>query len=113
MRVYRVIHTLISPRELSEGKDPLEKTTFMPYYMGKYDPEGRLLDPKDPFLFWHVPYARVPKRYPEPGTFLATPEGTFMITHWPETPDEPTKVIDFVEIHATQSDKFQLDTPKK
>jgi hypothetical protein len=99
VRIYRVIHTLISPRELSEGKDPLDDTTFAPFYMGKYDPDGRLLDPKDPFLFWHIPIIKVAKRYPEPGTVL--------MAHTPPPPGEPTKIINFVEIHATQSDKFQ------
>lgn len=113
VRVYRVVHGLISPRELTEGKDPLEPTTFVGHYMGKYDTEGQLLDPKDPFLFWHVPIVRVPKRFPESGTYLPTPEGPVMATHWPETPGEPTKVIDFLEIHATQSDKFQKETPEK
>lgn len=113
VRIYRVIHTLISPRELHEGKDVLDPTTFMPYYMGKYDPEGRLLDPKDPFLFWHVPYVRVSKRYPEPGTFYVGPEGEALVTQGPINPDEPTKIIDFVEIHATQSDKFQPETTEK
>jgi hypothetical protein len=113
VRIYRVIHNLISPRELNEGKDPLDPTTFMPHYMGKYDLEGRLLDPKDPFLFWHVPIARVPKRYPEPGTFIVTPEGPVMGTNWPETAEEPTKIIDFVEIHATQSDRFMKEAPEK
>lgn len=113
VRIYRVVHTLISPRELSEGKDPLDPTTFVPHYMGKYDTEGRLLDPKDPFLFWHVPIARVPKRFPEEGTYMPTPEGPVMSTHWPETAVEPTKIIDFLELHATQSDKFQKETPEK
>jgi hypothetical protein len=112
VRIYRVIHTLISPRELNEGKDPLDPTTFVPTYMGKYDTEGRLLDPKDPFLFWHVPIVRVPKNYPEQGVQV-TPEGSLLFTHWPETPDVPTKIIDFVEIHATQSDTFQKETPDK
>jgi hypothetical protein len=97
VRVYRVMHNLLSPREYSEGKDPLDKATFLPFYMGKYDPDGRLLDPKDPFLFWHLPIIKVPRRYPEAGTFLAHQQ----------PPEEPLKSIDFVEIHATQSDKLQ------
>jgi uncharacterized membrane protein HdeD (DUF308 family) len=102
VRIYRVIHTIISPRELHEGKDPTDSTTFVPFYMGKYDPDGRLLDPEDPFLFWHVPIIRVPKHYPDGEMFL--------FSHW-ASKDEPSKVIDFVEIHATQSDRF-LKSPQ-
>ena len=97
---------------MNEGQDPLDPITFVPTYMGEYDTEGRLLDPKDPFLFWHIPIVRLPKNYPEQGVQVG-PEGSVMITHWPETPQVPTKIVDFVEIHATQSDKFQKETPDK
>ncbi|HEY7423397.1 MAG TPA: hypothetical protein VH682_04070 [Gemmataceae bacterium] len=97
VRVYRVTHNLITPREFSEGRDPvLDETTFNPFYMGKYDLDGKLLDPLDPFLFWHLPIVRLPQRYPEPGTFL--------YEHMPQP--GPQKLVNFVEIHATQSDKI-------
>lgn len=96
VRVYRVIHSLITPRELAEGREPLDETTFLPYYMGKYDLDGRLLDPKDPFLFWHLPIVKLPQRYPEPGTFL--------YQHQPQP--GPQKLVNFMDIHATQADKF-------
>jgi uncharacterized membrane protein HdeD (DUF308 family) len=105
VRVYRVIHQLISAREFGEGINPLDETTFTPFYMGKYDTEGHLLDPKDPFLYWQVPIVRVPKLYPAPGTFSVTTDGEFLVP-MPAT-EKDTKIIDFVELHATQSDKFQ------
>lgn len=111
VRVYRVIHMLITPRELHQGKDPTDVTTFMPYYMGKYNPEGRLLDPEDPFLFWHLPILRACKNYPngEPYLWINWEEG-LMARNKPL--DEPSKVIDFLEIHATQSDRFAKPTTK-
>ena len=96
VRVYRVTHNLITPREYAEGRDPVQdQTTFVPFYMGKYDTDGRLLDPKDPFLFWHLPIVRLPQQYPDGDTHL------FEHTWQPG----PYKVVDFVEIHATQADK--------
>jgi hypothetical protein len=97
VRVYRVVHDIISPRELSEGKEPWDPTTFKPYYMGQYNADGKLLDPHDPFLFWWVPIIRASTRFPDefPWLTVVPPE------------DEQLKIIDFVEIHATQSDKFQ------
>jgi hypothetical protein len=97
VRVYRVTHNLITPREFAEGRDPvLDETTFVPFYMGKYDIDGKLLDPRDPFLFWHLPIVRLPRNYPDPGTFL-----------YESSPQPgPQKLVDFVEIHATQSDKL-------
>lgn len=114
VRVYRVIHKMMSPRELSEGKDPTDQTSFVPFYMGKYDPEGKLLDPDEPFLFWHLPIVRVSKRFPEPGTFVPPSEGGPMIfPQWLPNADDPGKILDFVELHATQSDRFYKQTPKK
>jgi hypothetical protein len=116
VRVYRLIHKLMTPRELYEGKEPLDPTTFMPFYMGKYSPEGKLLDPDDPFLFWHVPIVRVSKRYPEPGTYVGPPDAPFpmlSLLGFQPTPEDPGKILNFVEIHAEQSDKYHLETSKK
>ncbi len=99
VRVYQIIHVLISPRQFSEGKDLLDPTNYTPFYMGKYDADGRLLDPKDPFLFWVLPIVRVPERYPgdlsNPVPLLSTPV------------PGATKLLNFVDIHATQSDDVQ------
>jgi hypothetical protein len=114
VRVYRVIHKNISPRELSEGINPLDPWNFFPVYMGKYDPDGRLLDPKDPFLYWSVPIIRVPKRYPESGTYVVNPGTPPMLNpNYVPTPEEPGKVINFMEIHAAQSDKLQKENTEK
>jgi uncharacterized membrane protein HdeD (DUF308 family) len=103
VRVYRVTHMLISPQEFAGGKDPVkDKTTFVPFYMGKYDLDGKLLDPKDPFLFWQVPIIQLPKNYPDAGTRMS---------HMPQP--GPQKLVDFVEIHATQSDKLSKSQEEK
>jgi hypothetical protein len=115
VRVYRLIHKLMTPRELSEGKDPLDPTSFTPFYMGKYSPDGKLLDPEDPFLFWHVPIIRVSKRYPEPGTYVGPPDSpvpTLSVFRFQASPEDPGKLLNFVEIHAEQSDKFYRETTK-
>ncbi len=126
VRVYRVVHTLLTPRDLYEGKNPLDPWTFIPVYMGKYDPDGNLLDggkydregnqieAPDPFLFWPVPIIRVPRDYPGPKTYKAAPDGTPMLdANWVPGPGVEWKVIDFVDIHATQSDKLQQQMQTK
>ena len=101
VRVYQVIHNLTTPRQFSEGHELLDPTNYMPFYMGKYDIDGRLLDPKDPFLYWILPIVKVPERYPgddsNPVPLTTTPL------------PGATKLLDFVEIHATQSDKVQQE----
>jgi hypothetical protein len=116
VRVYRLVHKMITPRELYEGKDPLDPILFLSYYMGKYDPNGKILDPEDPFLFWHVPIVRVSKRYPEPGTYAGPPDTPFpmlSLLGFQPTAEDEGKLLNFVEIHAEQADRFYNETSKK
>ena len=99
VRVYRVTHNLLSPRELSEGNLPTDEVYYTPIYMGKYDIDGKLLDPKDPFLFWYLPIMKVPERYPKAGTAL--------YAHVAQT--GPLRILDCVKIHANESDKVQRE----
>jgi hypothetical protein len=55
VRVYRLTHTLIEPRDFAEGVDPRHVAFYLPYYMGEYSPDGKLLDPHDPLLYWLLP----------------------------------------------------------
>jgi hypothetical protein len=64
VKVYRVQHNLITPAEMAAGKDPYLPTRYLPYFQGEFDPEGNLLDPKDPFLYWYVPMVVVHKDWP-------------------------------------------------
>jgi hypothetical protein len=73
IKVYRLRHTIISPQAVAEGRGPLDKTTYVGFYQGEYDAEGKLLhaeyDPKDnhliqvndPFRFWYMPIYTRPK----------------------------------------------------
>jgi hypothetical protein len=72
IKVYRLRHTIISPQAIAEGRSPLDKITYVGYYQGEYDAEGKLLhavyDAKDnlvqvndPFRFWYMPIYTRPK----------------------------------------------------
>jgi hypothetical protein len=106
VRVYRVTHNLISPHELSQGVSPTEDTHYSAIYVGQYDVNGKLLDPKDPFLYWYLPIMKVSERYPAEGTFISS-----------QTPPRgPVKILNCVEIHASETNlvrKKQEDAPKR
>jgi hypothetical protein len=70
VRVYRVVHRIISPSAIAQRVSPLDETLYSPYYQGKFDSEGHLLDPQDPFLYWYLPIAWVPPTYGTPGVPL-------------------------------------------
>ena len=116
VRVYQLIHELISPQELAADGDPLNPVYFKGFYMGKYDPDGELLDggdkldpngkvirhhPKDPFLFWFLPIMRVPEQWPGENEDMPLLGQTPLVG--------PVKLIDCLEAHATQSDEVQKE----
>jgi hypothetical protein len=64
VKVYFVIHVILTGKELAEGRHPYDPTTYKPYYLGKFDIDG---EPRnkiavdglpDPFLYWLIPILR-------------------------------------------------------
>lgn len=63
VKVYRVKHVLAQEGPFMKGVDPREPYFYLPYYYGQYDPDGRLLDPNSPFLYWLVPVLEDNRRW--------------------------------------------------
>jgi hypothetical protein len=55
IRIYRVQHNILRPKEIAQHKDPQDDTTYLPYFQGEFDTEGNLKDPNDPYLYWLIP----------------------------------------------------------
>jgi hypothetical protein len=78
VHLFRVEHRVVNPNQFLEyenetfkrigernptrgidpktgGYTPNHPVTYLPYYLGKYDPAGRLTNPEDPLLYWLVP----------------------------------------------------------
>jgi hypothetical protein len=95
VKVYRVTHNIISPAELGKGLSPLELHRYWPYFQGEFDPSGKLLNPRDPFLYWYLPIAYVPPNYPAPGTGIRAsvpPPRDWQQKGW--------RLLNCLEIHA-------------
>jgi hypothetical protein len=60
VKFYRVQHRILLAETVAMGEDPRDPTYYVPYYMGKFDVTGRLVDPQDPFLYWALPILRIP-----------------------------------------------------
>jgi hypothetical protein len=58
VKIYRVLHRTVSAQEMAMGADPHDWIYFVPYYQGRYDPDGNLLDPDEAFLYWVLPILR-------------------------------------------------------
>ncbi len=59
VKVYRVLHTFLTPSEMADGLNPEEPSKLLPVYMGEFDSDGKLTDRYDPELYWVVPILRV------------------------------------------------------
>ncbi len=65
-KLYRVTHRLLDPAEMvgPGGRDPMDPTTYLPYYQGEYDTEGKLTKEgqNDGLLWWLIPIVEMPEQ---------------------------------------------------
>jgi hypothetical protein len=73
VKVYRVVHMIPPVYQFAKAETPMpanDPVLYRPYYVGTFDPEGKLLDAPeykdgvalklgDPFLYWMLPILRV------------------------------------------------------
>jgi hypothetical protein len=89
VKIYRVVHMIPEVGAfVNERMDPRDPANYRPYYMGKYNPQGDLLDarrfdeggklinPGDPYLFWLLPNLREP-----PNHLLKSPIKCWALRH--------------------------------
>jgi hypothetical protein len=103
VKIYRVVHRLLQPLQLAKGEDPTAPWIYIPYYQGEYNPDGKLIDPEDPYLYWVIPIVRKPR--------APSPDLASLMN--PSRNDEG-EVIDYVERHArmeTSLPKSRFPTP--
>jgi hypothetical protein len=109
VKVYRIMHEIPTPGQLAEGaRGPYDPTTYLPYYQGEFDAQGKLLDgPKfdkqgnpidagSPFLYWLIPIKWEPK--PD----VAQPR-------WPVD----YQIVDYLKLHAGDAGKPSFWEEKK
>ena len=66
VKVYRLEHRTPSVEEFRWRKndnkkpDPYSPTTYRPFFLGEYDVYGKIVDPREPFLYWLIPVMPAP-----------------------------------------------------
>jgi len=56
VRLYRAEHKIVTTQFfVTQKMSPYYPTLFRVYFLGDYTPEGKLIDPVDPMLYWVVP----------------------------------------------------------
>jgi hypothetical protein len=84
------------------GRDPLDPTLFRAWYLGEYDPQGKLVESSNrDMLYWMLPIIRVRDDVPLP----ETPAGK-------DRPQEPWekggKIVNYLRIHAGDGNKEEM-----
>lgn len=82
VKVYRVVHLMVSPEQLAHGTEPTDHSLYLPYFQGEFNRDGKLTNPNDPFLYWLLPILRFPKAAP--------------------TASEQFEFINYAEIHGNR-----------
>lgn len=91
VKAYRMVQRIIMPGEMVAGLDPYDKTTYLPFFQGEFDADGKLMDPNDPLLYWAIPIMQVPKPKDVELFRVGVPQTLEMETR------------DYLEQHATKS----------
>jgi hypothetical protein len=58
VKVYCMIHHIITAQQLELGWEANDPATFAPMYFGTWDSQGNLQDSQDPLLYWMIPIYR-------------------------------------------------------
>jgi hypothetical protein len=74
VKFYRVMHAFLGPGNLLAGTKPNDVETYLPFYFGEYDADGKMKETclrvnekngeityRDPFLYWLIPIDYVRK----------------------------------------------------
>jgi hypothetical protein len=92
IKIYRVVHRMMNPKETALGLQPDKKWFFQPFFQGEYDADGKLINPQDPYLYWLIPI--VNKRDP----YLSSGEKVELDMKGAIHQDED--ILDCLTIHA-------------
>jgi hypothetical protein len=106
VKVYRVTHLILTPSELAKGVDPLEKTKYLPFFLGEYDGKGNLVDSFDPFLYWFLPITYVPRDFP--GNNSGPP-----VIALNDKKEKDNFLLDCLEMHAAGPVRKLIEPDKK
>jgi len=60
VKIYRVGVVIPHPLRVANGMDPRDDELKRPIFLGEFDPDGKLTDEDDPFLYWEIPIKYLP-----------------------------------------------------
>jgi hypothetical protein len=97
VKVYRGECSHPSVEHLLEGRDPLDPTLFRAWYLGEYDPQGKLVESSHrDMLYWMLPIVRVGD------------EGQAGKDRPQEPWEKGGKIVNYLRIHAGDGNKEDM-----
>jgi hypothetical protein len=72
VKVYRVYHRWVNPGDFAQGMDPKDLTLYHPYYQGKFNSLGELVEPNDLSLYCLLPFVREDPSRPKESPIIAS-----------------------------------------
>jgi hypothetical protein len=58
IKIYRVIHAIAPPAAFMNGMNANDPEFYRPFFLGEFEPDGKLKQEQDPFLYWLLPVLR-------------------------------------------------------
>ena len=55
IKFYRVRHDIMTQASMADNFSPLDKSLYHPVFEGEFFPDGTLVNPQDPYLYWEIP----------------------------------------------------------
>jgi hypothetical protein len=80
IKVYLTQHMLLKPKQYADHEDPYDKSSYLPFFVGEYDADGKLVNPFDNMLFWVVPIIKTKSIDPATGNQVVQYQN-YMIGH--------------------------------
>ena len=68
--MYLTQHRLLDRNQYANKVDPYDKASYLPFFVGEFDVDGKLMNPFDPMLYWIVPIIKSPKINPDTGAAI-------------------------------------------
>jgi hypothetical protein len=95
VKVYLARHEMVTPDKWSQDGNAIkDERLFVVWFMGEFNRDGKLLEPKEPFLYWRLPIAYVTRDFPRD----LPPDVGVSLTQPPDS--EHPRLFNAVEFHA-------------
>ena len=92
VKVYRVVHRMLTVKELALGIQPDKKWMYQPFYQGEFTADGKLINAQDPYLYWLIPIVNM--KDPRLTSSQAVELDTLAALH------QDDDILDCLEIHS-------------